>query len=62
MYETGDGVPQDYRTAVKWYGRAAEQGELKDGREEGPWVGYKKDGTVWELMTGTYKNGVRISD
>ena len=27
MYETGDGVPQDYRTAVKWYGRAAEQGD-----------------------------------
>ena len=27
MYETGDGVPQDYRTAVKWYGRAAEKGD-----------------------------------
>jgi len=29
---------------------------------DGPWVNYKSDGTVWELMAGTYENGVRISD
>ena len=38
------------------------KGSNKDGREEGLWVGYNEDGTVWELMTGTYENGVRISD
>jgi len=27
MYGTGEGVPQDYKTAVKWYRLAAEQGE-----------------------------------
>jgi uncharacterized protein len=26
MYEDGEGVPQDYTEAVKWYRRAAEQG------------------------------------
>ena len=26
MYATGDGVPQDYQEAVKWYRRAADQG------------------------------------
>ena len=26
MYETGQGVAQDYKTAVKWYTLAAEQG------------------------------------
>ena len=27
MYIKGQGVPQDYKTAVKWYTRAAEQGD-----------------------------------
>ena len=26
MYVNGDGVPQNYRTAMKWYRLAAEQG------------------------------------
>jgi len=28
MYETGDGVPQDYTQAMAWYLKAAEQGEV----------------------------------
>jgi hypothetical protein len=27
MYRNGDGVPQDYKAAVKWYRLAAEQGD-----------------------------------
>ena len=27
MYRNGQGVPQDYKTAVKWYRLAAEQGD-----------------------------------
>jgi TPR repeat protein len=27
MYYKGEGVPQDYETAVKWYTRAADQGD-----------------------------------
>ena len=26
MYRNGEGVPQDYAQAVKWYRKAAEQG------------------------------------
>ncbi len=26
MYNNGEGVPQDYAEAMKWYRRAAEQG------------------------------------
>ena len=28
MYDTGEGVPQDYQTALKWYSLAAEQGHV----------------------------------
>lgn len=34
----------------------------KDGKKDGPWEGYHKDGTVDEKLTGTFKNGVKISD
>ena len=27
MYDNGQGVPQNYKTAVKWYSLAAEQGD-----------------------------------
>ena len=29
MYDNGEGVPQDYAEAVKWYRLAAEQGNAK---------------------------------
>ena len=38
------------------------QGKLKDGKKDGPWVSYNKDGTVVEKQTGTYKDGVKVSD
>ena len=28
MYDKGEGVPQDYKEAVKWYTKAAEQGDV----------------------------------
>jgi hypothetical protein len=36
------------------------KGTLKDGKMDGPWVGYNDDGTVWEKYTGTYKDGVKV--
>ena len=27
MYENGEGVPQDYKQAVHWYTKSAEQGD-----------------------------------
>ena len=38
------------------------QGSLKNGKPEGPWVFYSEDGTVDNALTGTYKNGKKISD
>ena len=29
MYDIGEGVPQDYKEAVKWYRLSAEQGYVK---------------------------------
>ena len=36
------------------------KGIYKDGKMDGPWVGYNKDGTVGEIFTGTFKNGVKV--
>ena len=38
------------------------QGTFNDGIPEGPWKGFLKDGTIWEEFTGTFKNGVKVSD
>ena len=39
-------------------GRA--QGVFRNGKREGPWVSYNKNGTVNEEHTGTYKNDVKV--
>ena len=38
------------------------KGTYKDGKSEGPWEYFNKDGTVDGKITGTYKNGKKISD
>jgi antitoxin component YwqK of YwqJK toxin-antitoxin module len=38
------------------------KGNYKNGKEEGAWVSYNKGGTVWERFSGTFKDGVKISD
>jgi len=43
-------------------GQLRSKGNYKDGKKEGVWVGYDEDGTVIKNLTGTYKNGKRISD
>ena len=40
-----------------WY-----KGNYKNGKKEGVWVGGNEDGTVFKPWTGTFKNGVKISD
>jgi hypothetical protein len=42
--------------------KLSSKGIFKDGKEDGPWVFYRSNGTVWELFTGTYKNGSKVSD
>jgi len=38
------------------------QGTFRNGKRDGPWVGYNDNGTVVEGLTGTYKDGVKVSD
>ena len=38
------------------------KGNYKSNKKEGARVSYNKDGTVDALFTGTYKEGVKISD
>tara|TARA_R110000803_G_C11900581_1_gene312048 strand:- start:43 stop:549 length:507 start_codon:yes stop_codon:yes gene_type:complete len=38
------------------------KGNYKNGQQEGAWVAYLKDGTVNKKDTGTFKDGVKISD
>ena len=49
---------------VRYYqsGQLDYKGTYKDGNRDGPWVSYKNDGTVDEKFTGTFKDGVKISD
>ena len=49
---------------VRYYdnGQLHFKGTWKDRNPDGPWVSYNKDGTVNEKWTGTFKNGVKISD
>ena len=37
-----------------------EQGAFKDGKADGPWISFNKDGTVDEKNTGTYRDGVKV--
>ena len=43
-------------------GQLQAKGDIKNLEREGPWVFYSEDGTVDNALTGTYKNGKKISD
>ena len=43
-------------------GQLQAKGDIKNLEREGPWVFYSEDGTVDNALTGTYKNGEKISD
>ena len=43
-------------------GQLWSKGTFKGEKKVGPFVFYNKDGTVDEKNTGTFKNGVKISD
>ena len=38
------------------------KGNYENGKKEGAWVGYNEDGTVDKASTGTFKDGVKVSD
>ena len=43
-------------------GQLSYKGNYKNGKMEGEWVSYFSDGYMIPSNTGTYKNGVKISD
>ena len=43
-------------------GQLFRKGNYKSGEREGAWVSYNNDGTVITSLTGTFKDGVKISD
>ena len=59
-----DGLYYKKFTDVPFTGKISgeAQGSFKNGKREGEWVDYIKDGTVNKKWTGTFKNGKKISD
>ena len=48
-----------------WYygnGRVNNKGNYNKGKRDGAWVYYREDGTISKPMTGTFKDGEKISD
>ena len=43
-------------------GQLWSRGNFKNGEREGAWVDYNKDGTAVKRLTGTFKDGKKISD
>ena len=43
-------------------GQLLYMGAYRKGKREGPWVAYHDDGTKWESLSGTYRNGKKIFD
>ena len=43
-------------------GLLREKGVYKNGRKEGFWEWFLDDGSIWKDKTGTFKNGVKVSD
>ena len=43
-------------------GQLMHKGDRKNGKKEGSWISYNMDGTIVEGWTGTFKNGIKISD
>ena len=49
---------------VNYYpnGQLWSKGEYKNGKFEGLWVAYREDDTKDEALSGTYRNGLKVSD
>ena len=49
---------------IRYYanGQLEYKGNYKNGKKEGAWVSYDENGTLVSMLTGTFKNGVKISD
>ena len=43
-------------------GKLKSKGTYKNGKRDGPWVHYKVEGGFFKKLTGTFKNGKKVSD
>ena len=43
-------------------GQLLYMGAYRNGKREGPWVVYYDDGTKWDGLSGTYRNGKKVFD
>jgi hypothetical protein len=43
-------------------GQLRSKGAYKNGKREGPWVRYTKEGTKLKPLSGTFRNGKKVSD
>ena len=56
------GILEGSFKAYQHNGRLRSIGSYKNGRRFGVWTTYKNDGSVWRLLSGTYKSGVKLSN
>ena len=57
-----NGKEEGYWVTYWSNGQLMSKGVYKTGKRVGEWLGFKPDGTVLEPLTGTFKNGVKVSD
>ena len=57
-----NGKPEGAWVSYHDKGQLKYKGNYKNVGREGAWVYYNKDGTVDNRLTGTYKNGKKVSD
>jgi hypothetical protein len=57
-----NGKKEGYWVSYWPNGQLQYKGDYKNGKAEGYWVGYFEDGSVITSITGTFKDGVKISD
>ena len=56
------GKKEGYWVHYHHNGQLSAKGEMKNGKFEGYWEFYNSSGEIVKLHTGTYKNGVKVSD
>ena len=65
--DLGQGVFKDGKFEGPWVmywsnGQLRSKGAYKNGKREGPWVRYNKDGTKLQHLSGTFRDGKKVSD
>jgi len=48
--------------AVKVNAKPHSEGRYDRGDDEGGWRYYNEDGTIWELLIGRYRLGIKVED